>query len=409
MPGIGRSGRRNALLCTATAALLAATACGSGSASGSGSGPIKVGASLPLSGPVADASKPAYEGYKVWLDQLNKSGGLLDRDVELKVLDDGFDQNTVVTNYNRLISQERADLLLGTFSSKLNLPASAVAERSKMLYVEPSGGAEEIFSRGYDYLFFAQPSTSLDLPEQFVNWVKALPAGERPKTAAYPTQDDPNTDVTIAEFRKELSALGVKSVYSEKYAPDTVNFDSIASGIARAKPDLIVHGAVAINDGAGLVKALQKQQFSPEMMFQTNSPSVTGSYPEAVGTKNTEGIFTSAAWSPKADYPGNAAFVKAYTAAYGSAPNDDAANAYTAGQVLEAAVKGVGSLDQKKLADWLHSHTVQTIVGPLKWDERGVPDGDMLLAQWQNGKFEFVAPESQKTVDAAVNPKPGWS
>ncbi|MDX6363363.1 MAG: branched-chain amino acid transport system substrate-binding protein, partial [Streptomyces sp.] len=160
---------------------------------------------------------------------------------------------------------------------------------------------------------------------------------------------------------------------------------------------------------AGFVKALQKQQFSPKMMFQTNAPSLIQSYPKAIGAKNTEGIFTTAAWSPKADYTGNSAFVQAYTKAYGSAPGDDAANAYTAGQVLEAAVKAVGSLDQDKLADWLHTHTVQTIVGPLKWDKRGVPDGNMLLAQWQSGKFEFVAPASQQTVDKAVNPKPGWS
>ncbi|EPD57775.1 amino acid ABC transporter substrate-binding protein [Streptomyces sp. HGB0020] len=406
MPGIGRTGRPAAALAATAAILLVATACGTGS--GSSGGAIKIGASLPLSGPVADASKPAYAGYKLWLSQLNDDGGLLGRKVELKVLDDGFDQNTVVSNYNRLISQERSDLLLGTFSSKLNLPASAVAERNKMLYVEPSGGAEEIFTRGYDYLFFAQPSTSLDLPEQFVQYIKSLPTDKRPKTAAYPTQDDPNTDVTIDVFRKELTKLGVKSVYSEKYSPDTVNFDSIASSIARAKPDLIVHGAVS-SDGAGLVKALQKQDFSPDLMFQTNSPSLTQSYPKAVGEKNTEGIFTTTAWSPKADYPGNAEFVKAYTAANGSAPTDDSANAYTAGQVLEAAVKAVGSLDQDKLADWLHKNTVQTIVGPLKWDKRGVPDGDMLLAQWQNGKFEFVAPEDQKTVDTVINPKPGWS
>jgi branched-chain amino acid transport system substrate-binding protein len=409
MPGFGRSGRHTALLSTTTALLLAATACGTGSGSGSGTGTIKVGASLPLSGPVADGSKPAYEGYKVWLSQLNAAGGLLGRKVELKVLDDGFDQNTVVSNYNRLISQDRVDLLLGTFSSKLNLPASSVAERNRMLYVEPSGGAEEIFNRGYDYLIFAQPGTSTGIPEQFVEYIKALPAAERPKTAAYPTQDDPNTDVAIDAFRKELTALGVKAVYSEKYAPDTVNFDSIAGSIARAKPDLIIHGAVAANDGAGLVKALQKQQFSPKMMFQTNAPSLTQSYPKAIGEKNTEGIFTSAAWSPTSNYKGNAEFVAAYTKAYGSPPNDDAANAYTAGQVLQAAVQGVGSLDQDKLADWLHKNTVETVVGPLKWDKRGVPDGTMLLAQWQNGKFEFVAPESQKTVDAAVKTMPGWS
>ncbi|MFJ4686666.1 amino acid ABC transporter substrate-binding protein [Streptomyces sp. NPDC091377] len=406
MPGTGRGGRRIAALST-TALLLATAACGSGS--GSTSGPITIGISLPLSGPVADASEPAYEGYKVWVEQLNADGGLLGRQVELKVLDDGFDQNTVVSNYNRLISQDRVDLLLGTFSSKLNLPASSVAERHKMLYVEPSGGAEEIFSRGYEYLFFAQPSTSLDLPEQFLDYIGSLPADQRPETAAYPTQDDPNTDVTIEEFRKELTALGVRSVYDEKYAPETVNFDPIASAIARAEPDLVIHGAVAANDGAGLVKALQKQDFSPEMMFQTNAPSLVGSYPQAVGEENTEGIFTTTAWSPKSTYPGNAEFVKAYTDSYGSPPTDDAANAYTAGQVLQAAVENVGSLDQDELADWLHASPVSTIVGPLRWDERGVPEGDMLLAQWQKGNLEFILPEGQQTVERAVNPKPGWS
>lgn len=411
MPRSGPSGLRTRKLTVPVAlsvTLLVATACGSGQSSGAGDGAIKVGASLPLSGPVADSSKPAYEAYKLWRDEVNEEGGLLGRDVELNVLDDGFDQNTVVTNYNRLIAQDRVDLLLGTFSSKLNLPASSVAERNKMLYVEPSGGAEEIFNRGYDYLFFAQPSTSLSLPGQFIALIESLPADQRPKTAAYPTQDDPNTDVAIEAFRTALTKLGVRSVYHEKYAPETVNFDPLADAVARAEPDLIVHGAVSA-DGVGFVKALQKQRFSPKMLFQTNSPSVVQTFGKGVGEKNTEGVFTITAWSPKATYPGNERFVKDYTAKFGTAPTEDAANAYTAGQVLEAAVKAVGSLDQDKLRDWLRSHTVQTIVGPLKWDDRGVPDGDMLLAQWQGGNLEFILPESQRTVDGVVNPKPGWS
>lgn len=400
-----RGGRRTALF-GAVAALVAASACGTGT--GAGNDTVLIGASLPLSGPVADSSKPAYQGYKLWLDQLNKKGGLLKRTVELKVLDDGFDQNTVITNYNRLIAQDRVDLLLGTFSSKLNLPASAVAERNKMLYVEPSGGATEIFERGFEYLFFAQPSTSVDMPEQFVSWITSLPQKDRPKTAAYPTQDDPNTDVAIAAFREQLSALGVKTVYSEKYAPETVNFDTIANGIASTKPDLVVHGAVGA-DGAGLVKAFQKQQFSPSLLFQTNSPSLVETYPKAVGARNTEGILTSVAWSPEANHAGNAEFVRAYTKKFGTPPTEDSANAYTAGQVLEAAVTAVGSLDQDKLADWLHTHTVSTIVGPLRWDKRGVPDGDLLLAQWQSGAFEIVAPAEQRTTRQFVNPKPAWS
>ncbi|MFG2745074.1 amino acid ABC transporter substrate-binding protein [Streptomyces chartreusis] len=373
------------------------------------SGPITIGVSLPLTGPVAESSKPAYAGYRVWAQQVNKKGGLLGRQVELKVLDDGFDEQKVVSNYEKLIQEDDVDLLLGTFSSKLNLPASSVAERAKMLYIEPSGGAEEIFTRGYDYLFFAQPGTSLNVPDGFVDWLFQLPASQRPRTAAYPTQDDPNTKVALREFQRQLGELGVRNVYSKTYQPDTTDFDGIAQDITAAAPDLVVHGAVTADDGGGLIKALQKWQFNPKMMFQTNAPSLMATYPKAVGEGNADGIFTSVAWSARTNFTDNAKFVDAYTRAYGAPPNDDAANAYTAGQALATAVRNVGSLDQTKLADWLHQNAILTISGALEWDSRGVPRGNLLLAQWQDGRLEIIAPEEEKTVAKPLYSKPSWS
>src|SRR3982074_3666927 len=114
--------------------------CGSGGPSGGGSSaasgqPIVIGASLPLTGQVADIAKAAYQGYQLWAEHINASGGLLGRQVQLDILDDGFRQNTAVADYNRLIAQDHVDLLLGTFSSFLNIPASAIADRNHMLYV----------------------------------------------------------------------------------------------------------------------------------------------------------------------------------------------------------------------------------------------------------------------------------
>ena len=120
-------------------------------------------------------------------------------------------------------------------------------------------------------------------------------------------------------------------------------------------------------------------------------------------------MFTALAWSANAPYPGNAAFVTAYKKKFGSVPTADAANSYTAGQVLAAAVRAVGRIDQTALAAWLHSHTVNTIVGPLKWNTAGDPEGSLLLAQWQNGTLRIVAPKSAATATTVVNPKPGWA
>lgn len=392
--------------------LLAACGSTSSSSSGGSSGsphqPLVIGMSLPLTGPVADVSKSGYEGYRLWAAQVNATGGLLGRLVKLEVLDDGFDPNQDAANYLRLITRDKVNLVLGTFSSLLNAPASAVAARQGMLYVEPSGGAAPLFTRGFKNLFFAQPGTTTTLPDQFLQWVSTLPTSTRPKTAAYATADDPSASPAVAVFKTKLEALGVRTVYNRTYDPSTSNFDPIVSTIAHAKPDLIIQGAVA-SDGAQFVQSLEKASFTPKILFQTNSPA-DGAYAEAVGgAANANGIFTAEAWSPDAKYPGNAGFASAYKKMFGHPPSEDAANSYTAGQVLEAAVKGVGRIDQQAMQAWLHAHTVETIVGPLKWDPAGIPDGTLLLAQWQNGKLQIVAPASVATSPHVVNPKPAWT
>jgi len=399
----------SAVLTVAAAAAL--TACGSaGSGSGTGSAssaPITIGMSLPMTGPVADVSKSGYRGYELWASQVNASGGLLGRQVKLDMLDNGFNPNQTVADYTRLISQDHVNLLLGTFSSLLNAPASAVAARQGMLYVEPSGGAATLFTRGFTDLFFAQPGTTTSLPDQFINWFASLPAAQRPKTAAYVTQDDPSASPAVAVFRTRLQALGIKTVYYQIYDPSTTNFDSIAAAIAHTQPQMIIQGAVA-DDGAQFVRSLQKINYNPKILFQTNAPT-DESYPSAIGgAANADGVFTAQSWSRTATYPGNEAFVTAYTKMFGTPPTEDAANSYTAGQVLEAAVKAVGTLSQSALAQWLHQHTVSTIVGPLKWDKTGDPEGSLLFSQWQHGTLQIVAPASAATTKTILATKPTW-
>ena len=410
---MNRHGRLRLPLLAAGAALTlaAVAACGSAGSSagstGAGSGPITIGMSLPMTGAVADVSKSGYQGYELWASQANASGGLLGRPVKLDMLDDGFDPNQTSADYTRLISQDHVNLLLGTFSSLLNAPASAVAARQGMLYVEPSGGAATLFTRGFTNLFFAQPGTTTSLPDQFVAWIASLPASQRPATAAYVTQDDPSASPAVAVFRTTLQALGVKTVYYQVYDPSTTNFDSIAAAIAQQKPQMIIQGAVA-DDGAQFVRSLQKIAYNPKILFQTNAPT-DEAYPSAIGgAANANGVFTAQSWSATATYPGNQDFVSAYTKKFGAAPTEDAANSFTAGQVLAAAVKAVGSLNQQALANWLHSHTVNTIVGPLKWDKAGDPEGSLLLSQWQNGTLQIVAPSSAATTKTIVATKPAW-
>jgi branched-chain amino acid transport system substrate-binding protein len=406
----GWSGTTLRAVAAGAAVLLAVAACGSKPSESSGSGdskdPIVVGISLPLTGDFSQPGGEARKGYEIWRDQVNDAGGLLGRQVELKITDDASNQDTVVTDYTKLITQDKVDLLLGTFSTLLNFPASAVAEKNGMLYVEPAGGAPKMFDRGFTKLFFAQQATAQHQPDVFVDYIKSLPADQRPKTAAYPTQDDPFTTPVIQSMQQQLEALGVQTVYTTTYPADATNFQTIASAIAAAKPDLIAQGAV-FEDGVGLIRSLQQLNYSPKMMFQTSAPSNASQYSDGIGEKNTEGIFYTVSWNEKATTPGNDKFVAEYAKRYnGGIPAEDAADAYAAAQVVQAAVEKVGSLDQNKLAEYLHANEVESILGPLAWDETGAPTKQFLLGQWQSGAPEIVAPKDAATVDTAVAKTP---
>jgi branched-chain amino acid transport system substrate-binding protein len=386
-------------------------ACGGDDSGGGGGGdsddPIRIGTSLPLTGEFSQPGQAAEEGYQIWKNTVNENGGLLGREVELIVKDDASNQNTIVADYNALIGQDKVDLLLGTFSSLLNLPASAVAEKNQMVYIEPAGGSPEIFSRGFQYLFFAQQATADRQGLVFADWVANMPEDERPKTAAYPTLDDPFAAPVVEGAREALEAAGVETVYEETYAIDTKNFDTIVSAIKNADPDLVFHGA-QFEDGIGMTRAMLKANLKPEMFFQTNAPSFGDQFAEGVGADNTEGVFFAVSHHPDADTPGNAEFVQAYEEEYGGLPPEDAADAYAAGQVLQAAAEAVESIDdQEALADWLRENEVETILGPLSWDDTGAPTGEFLIGQWQGGEAQIVLPEDAATAEITRNWTPG--
>ena len=401
-----RAMRSFTMALVALAVGLVAAGCGSsggGSDSGDKGTPIKIGASLPLTGDFSEPGKAAKQGYQVWQKTVNDAGGVLGRKVQIIVRDDASDQNTVVADYNALISRDKVNLLLGTFSSLLNIPASTVAERNRMLYVEPAGGAPDIFSRGYKYLFFAQQATADHQGDLFAQYILSLPPDQRPKTAAYPTLDDPFAVPVLEGIRKKLEPAGIKTVYRKTYPGDTQNFDAIANAVKAANPELLVHGAT-FADGVGFIRALDKVGFDPKYFFETSAPSFADQFSKGIGVKNTEGIFYAVSWTPEATTPGNKEFLDAYHKMFGNqVPAEDAADAFATAQVMQAAIKAVGKIDdQRKLADWLRSHTVDTILGPLKWSETGAPQGQFLIGQWQSGQSEIVLPDAAKTADQIV-------
>ena len=184
-------------------------------------GPIVIGMSLPLSGPGGRPRQARHGGLPVLGRRAQRERRVARPPGRAEGARRQFDQQTAISDYNRLISQDKVDLVLGTFSSDLNRRGRPVAERFKYAYVEPSGGADEIFERNFHYLFFAQPATTQRLPNRFVDLIEAMPRQIVRRHLALVQMDDPNTTQAADLFEERLGELGVKTVYDETYAPDT--------------------------------------------------------------------------------------------------------------------------------------------------------------------------------------------
>jgi branched-chain amino acid transport system substrate-binding protein len=394
--------RMRRTLCAVVGVLVAAAGVGCTADGADQADTVRIGVSLPLTGEFSQGGLDTRRGYETWAELTNEAGGLLGKKVEIIVKDDATQQETAVSNYNNLISQDKVDLLLGSQSSLLNLPASAIAEKNKMLFVCPSCASPDMFNRGFKYIFFSQQAMANDQAKVFAEWIAALPPEQRPKTAAYASLDDPFAGPVVEGAEKILSAAGIRTVYKDEYPANTKNFDSVVNAMRDAGAEIVVQGSV-FEDGVNMIRSMNRANYQPAILYQSSSPTYGRQYLDAVGQENAEGVFASASYSPLADTAQNKEFVELFEQKFGHTPPEDAGDGFAAGQVLKAAVEAVGSIDdQAALADWLRNNSVETVLGTLSWNADGSPKGDFLVGQWQAGNFEVVLPTAIATTDRIV-------
>ncbi len=398
--------------CAAVALLLGAcssSAPTSSTGSQTNSGPpLVIGASMSLSGDFATLADPALKGYKLWAATVNKQGGLLGRKVSLKIVDDASNPTQVVTNYENLITADHVNLVFGPFSSLLTVPAATIAKRFGFAFIEPSGGAPQVFGLKLSNLFFAQPAPIISSGDAFANYILSLPAAQRPRTAAYPSADDPFTLAIVGEIQHRLAAAGIKTVYGATYAAETVNLSPVVTKLVAAKPDLLVSGTGGA-DAVAEVKGMVQAHFTPKFAFFTGGPN-DPTFPAQVGPGNAEGIFSTGDWFPQAKTAGNAAFEKAYVAMYGgTAAHIDpaAAEAFACGQLLQLVAQRYHKVDNATIISALHHGTWPTVEGNLSWTAYGAPQGSDTVVQWVHGQLLPVYPPSQALTKPIA--KPAWT
>jgi branched-chain amino acid transport system substrate-binding protein len=382
-------------------------------------GPIVIGASLSLTPPggafTADG-QAYYRGYELWKNDVNAHGGLLGRKVVLKILNDQSLPNLVVTNYQTLFGKDHVDLAFGPFSSLLTAPASAVAATYGMAFVEGAGGAPSVFdtpANQADHNVFDVSLPVADEMVPFVKWIESLPAGERPKTAAYPMAQDPFADPPVQLAQTLLQNLGIRTVYSNIF-PENGTYKSPAQQVAASGAQIVVLGSTDVPTVQQFMQVFEQQHYTPKMFIAASGPDQGTAFTSAVGTGNATGMMVPDGWYPGYNNPTSEQLVNEYVKQYGgprSGVNSDVAEAYSVGQIMEQAVKATGGTNNAKIIAYLHSGvTLKSVQGNVTFDALGENGAAAAFVfQWQNGQFDQVLPLGTTGSVGIISTKPAWT
>jgi branched-chain amino acid transport system substrate-binding protein len=392
---------------------LAAGCSSNGGASGGAKPPLLIGTSLSLTGDFS-ADGQAYEkGYELWEHDVNAHGGLLGRKVQLVILNDNSSPTQVDTNYTDLITVHHVALTFGPFSTLLTAPAALVAHRYGYAFIEGAGGGPLVFNEKLPNVFDVSLPVANEL-DPLVDWIKSLPASQRPTSAAYPMADDPFATPQVQLAQSRLQPLGIKTAYSKIFPEEVPDYKPNADLVAASGAQMVVLGSTDVPTVSSFMQAFEQQHYNPKIFIAAAGPDQGTSFTSTVGMANANGMMVPDAWYPSYPNASSHTMVNEYVAKYGgtaSGVNADVAEAYSVGQVTAAAVKATGGTDGSKIITYLHSGvTLQSVQGPVKFNSLGENvKAIAFIFQWQNGNFVQVLPASAAGSVKITNPKPHWS
>ena len=363
--------------------------------------PVLIGAALAQTGYLADLSLGTRNALLLWQEQVNAAGGLLGRQVELKLYDDASDALRNTALYELLVKDDHADLLIGGFGSAATSMAAAVAERNRRVMVNATGASPEIHKRVYRYLFQIPPPSDISAAGVF-----PLAAKAGLKSLVVIARDEGAATPLIQQLAREGGKSGVEVRPPLYYSIDPMKtLAPFARTLAATGADVVVTPA-SPRDTADLMRGFKLAGYAPSLFIARGA--VDPLFIKLVGM-DAEYSVSFSQYETRARTPGNAEFVKAYRAKWSAAPDFHAACGWAAGKAIEAAVAKAGTFDQEKLRVAFAGLEMDNVLGGYKV----AADGAQLaarpfLVQILKGRREVVWPEAFRSAEPVL-PTPGWS
>ena len=398
-----------------------------GAAGPASTGPITIGASLSLHGGFSADGVAFQQGYELWAKDVNAHGGLLGRQVKLKILDDDSSPTQVVTNYQMLINSDHVDLTFGPFSSLLTAPASQVAARAGYAFVEGAGGAPSVFdtpANQADHNVFDVSLPVEDTIMPFVDYLGSLPVSAREHlTAAYPMAQDPFADPPVQLAKQKLQALGNRTdsspAIANPFPEQPSSYGPAALAVAALHPEIVVLGSTDVPTVQEFMKVFAQKHYTPKMFIAAAGPDQGAAFTSAVGAGNAVGMMVPNGWFPLFNNAASKKMVDEYVQLHGgtkSGVNADVAEAYSVGQVAAQAIQATGGTDNTAIIKYLHSGVpLATVQGSVQFNSLGENGAAAsFVFQWQRHKtgsqvdFVQVLPQGVAGTGSILATKPAW-
>jgi branched-chain amino acid transport system substrate-binding protein len=338
--------------------------------------PLKIGFSMALTGPLAGAGKAALIAMEIWRDDINKKGGLLGRQVEFVYYDDATSPAKVPPIYSKLLNVDKVDLVVSSYGTNEISPAMPLIMRKGLVFMSLFGLAVNDKFK-YDRYFQIMPAGPVPKDDWSRGFFEiAMEQKPKPKTIALLAEDADFALAAVAGARRHAKRLGLKIVYDKTFPFGSPDVTPVMQAIKAANADLVYVGSYP-GGSVAIVKAANELDLKAKMFGGGMVGLQFAGIQKNLGPM-LDGIINYDFWVPEPtlNFPGVKEFLAKYQEAAKGKGVDPFGHylppyAYAYLQVLGDAITKVGSLDQKKLAAYIHKTTFNTVVGKVKFGKNG--------------------------------------
>ncbi|MDG2047500.1 MAG: amino acid ABC transporter substrate-binding protein [Halioglobus sp.] len=350
--------------------------------------PIRIGTTQSLTGQYSEFGVEQLRGLQMWATDVNVRGALLGRPVEIVYYDDASTGAGTVAGFTKLLKQDDVDFLVGPYSSSLTLEASLVAEAFNTPMISAAASSEKIWNRGLKNIFGADTPAN----DYMQGLQIAVDAGAQTIALIY----------ARTEFGEEVAAsvrdnAAATIVLDEGYPPEQREFRGLAKRLSEANADVII-GISYFEDSVEVVRALKIEGVKPKMLGFTAGPGLR-KFKEQLGP-DAEGVVGVVQWLRSSKKPGAQDFAYRFSKRYGYNPGVYAVIGYSAGEILEAAVRLANTVDHDAVREQLNTMYFRALIGPYDVDDTGRQIGRTnYVLQWQDDRRRLIAPENASDAD----------